>query len=117
VDGISDEQLKLELAEMRKRHKERASAYSRPLDPRDADFPTRVATHVKSFAKTLQVHIHSGQGCLSMNTKGCIKCKRHAPWDLAEVETVNEDGKWQPKRTYGMLNNWNEHCFIGYKSQ
>jgi hypothetical protein len=116
VDGISDEQLQSESVETRKLHKQRASAYSRPLDPRNADFPQSAGTCIKSLARTLQVHVHSGQGCLSMGSKGNLKCKRHAPWDLADIEKVDENGKWSPKRTCGMLNNWNNIVLLATRA-
>jgi hypothetical protein len=77
VDGISDGQLLTESVETRKLHKQRASAYSRPLDPHNVDFPKSAGMFIRSLMRTLQVHVHSSQSCLSMGSKGNLKYKRH----------------------------------------
>jgi hypothetical protein len=51
-----------------------------------------------------------------MGSKGNLKCKRHAPWDLADIEKVDENGKWWPKRTCGMLNNWNNIVLLATRA-
>lgn len=47
-----------------------------------------------------------GAGCLKPNRYGVLVCKRRAPWTLAGDDVVDEDGHWQPKRSYPYFNNY-----------
>ena len=89
-------------------------AFSRPLDPRQANYEQLRYENEKALARTVQVH-QCGNGCLRYN-KGRAVCKRKAPFQLSECDWVDEEGNWGPKRTYGFLNNWNPEVLQSFRS-
>ena len=86
--------------------KERAVSYSRPCDPRQANYGQRRDAAEKILARSVQVHACTRNSCL-VPVKGRMQCKRRAPFALSPTDWIQEDGSWGPKRTFGYLNNWN----------
>lgn len=80
-------------------------SYSRPIDPRTNSFDEREESE-KILVRALQYHQCSLAACLQV-VHGRTICKRRAPFKLALVDWVNENGEWGPKRLCGFLNNWN----------
>lgn len=56
--------------------------------------------------RAAQVHTCNEDYCLKLMRDGTRKCKRRAPFPLADADWVDEEGNWGPQRTYGYLNNW-----------
>ncbi|PBK58623.1 hypothetical protein ARMSODRAFT_849374, partial [Armillaria solidipes] len=44
--------------------------------------------------------------CIVADKQGHYRCKRKAPFPLADDNFVEEGGRWGPKRLYGYMNNW-----------
>lgn len=82
-----------------------AVSYSRPSDPRTVTKKDRDEAE-NQLVRSLQYHQCSLSACLQIK-KGRKICKRRAPFKLAIMDWVNENGEWGPKRLCGFLNNWN----------
>jgi hypothetical protein len=95
--------------------KESAVAYSRPPNPKSANFAEIARESEKALVRTVQVHTCSKEGCIVIKN-GRLQCKRRAPFPVAKATWVNEDGSWGVKRTYGYLNNWNPTILLGVRS-
>ena len=37
---------------------------------------------------------------------GTFRCKRRAPFQLSDVDSIDETGNWRQKRLYGYVNGW-----------
>jgi hypothetical protein len=99
VDGLDEEGIKAT-------RREKGIAYSRPPDPDSPTYEEEAATFTKRVVRSQQVHTCQRNTCLRLNGQGNLVCKRHAPWPLADEDIVDEQGNWQPKRTYSFLNSW-----------
>ena len=89
-------------------------AFSRPIDPRLANYEENRQNAETKIARTVQVH-KCGQACMKITPRGFV-CKRHAPFPLAEEAWIDENGNWGPKRTYGYFNNWNLSILQAFRS-
>ena len=95
-----------------KAHRDKAVSYSRPEDPRMAEYPYRKREAEKKLVRAVQVHRCTKESCLVMK-KGRLRCKRRAPFNLLPRDWIDEDGSWGPKRLHPFINNWNPailHC-------
>jgi hypothetical protein len=97
-----DERQTAEVLEM---PKVEAVSYSRPPDPRRNDAHAENQAE-QLMARTTQYHQCSYANCLKV-IKGRTRCKRRAPFPLAQRDWVDEEGNWGPKRFCAFLNNWN----------
>lgn len=86
--------------------REKEVAYSRPVDPRNPDYATKLKTREKTLAKAVQLHRCSLKTCQRVIGNRVI-CKRRAPFPLSSTDWMTAEGDWGPKRTCGYLNNWN----------
>lgn len=80
-------------------------SYSRPVEPRLANYATEKFETEKRLVRALQVHQCTREACLVLKKNG-YRCKRNAPFALSTRDYIDEDGSWGPKRTYGFINNW-----------
>ncbi|KIK81356.1 hypothetical protein PAXRUDRAFT_35889 [Paxillus rubicundulus Ve08.2h10] len=62
--------------------------------------------HECRVVQSSQIHTCTRATCLRFVRHGNLVCKRRAPWHLSVEEYVDEHGDWNPKRTYGFLNNY-----------
>ncbi|KAG2336078.1 hypothetical protein BDR05DRAFT_978863 [Suillus weaverae] len=85
--------------------REKAVSYSRPLDPRSAQFTSDHMNTERKLVHAVQVH-KCGRGCLKV-VKGRILSSE--PW-------INTGGDWGPHRTYAFLNNWNPWILLATQS-
>ncbi|KAF8804167.1 hypothetical protein BYT27DRAFT_7214241 [Phlegmacium glaucopus] len=83
-----------------------AVSYSRPLDPHKPADVKLMKTREVELARTTQLHKCSFSNCLKV-VKGQIRCKRRAPFPIAQDDWVDSSGEWGPRRFCGFLNNWN----------
>jgi len=81
-------------------------AYSRPPAPTSANFAAEQDDLEVLLARTTQLHTCSPHTCLRLDRFGERRCKRKAPFPLANENRVDESGSWAIHRTYGYLNNW-----------
>jgi hypothetical protein len=81
-------------------------SYSRPVDPRHANYASVAKAAELVLARSVQHHVCSKDSCLKP-TKHGIQCKRRAPFDVSSRDYVDENGEWGPKRTYAFINSWN----------
>jgi hypothetical protein len=70
VDSLREDTLSMETAQDRARCKEMASAYSRPLDPRQPDFDANAKAMEYCLARTMHVHSCTMTGCLNRDKHG-----------------------------------------------
>nr|GAT43542.1 predicted protein [Mycena chlorophos] len=85
---------------------ERNITYSRPEDPRGANYKQRAAAAESRIARAVQPHDCKPFTCLKLK-KGRVVCKRRAPWKTATTDWVTDTGDWGPKRLVGSINAWN----------
>ena len=79
-------------------------SYSRPCDPRKANYDRDSHAFELQLAKAVQHHKCSRESCLIVRNNR-IQCKRRAPFEVSSRDYIDEDGHWAPKRTYGYINN------------
>ena len=79
-------------------------AFSHPIDPRKPNYFVNAREAEKKIARTVQLH-RCGPACMRL-VKDRFRCKRRAPFPLADEDWVNDEGEWGPRRTNGYLNNW-----------
>ncbi|KAJ7177868.1 hypothetical protein C8R46DRAFT_1160285 [Mycena filopes] len=79
-------------------------AYSRPVDPREAEAEATIA-------RVVQVHSCGPNTCERVQN-GRIVCKRRAPWPLASDDWIHPSGEWGPRRVYGRMNASNQDMKI-----
>lgn len=83
-------------------------AYSRPPNPRDADYAEKVAERERQVVRSQQVHTCKTTTCLRWNTRTeRLECKRRAPFPLSDEDFIDALGNWGPQRIFGNLNSWN----------
>ncbi|EMD31208.1 hypothetical protein CERSUDRAFT_78293 [Gelatoporia subvermispora B] len=81
-------------------------AYSRPPHPDAPDYEAQVADFERLLVRSQQLHTCDLRRCLVPDKRGFYRCKRRAPFDLSDEDTVSETGKWKQKRKYEYLNGW-----------
>lgn len=116
IKGLNQAYLDNETPEQRKIHKERASAYSRPINPDSPDFHIIKDQLQFSLVRCVQIHRCGHNSCLINDKFGRIRCKRRAPWTLSPKNIVYESGIWYPEREYGYLNTWNPIILFATRS-
>jgi hypothetical protein len=99
VDGLDEDMMKSTPCETQ-------LAYSRPPDPDTANWAAECADKELRVVRSQQVHTCTKQTCLRYNEHGKLVCKRRAPWELSEIEFIDEKGNWKPKRTHPYVNNY-----------
>lgn len=86
--------------------REKEIAFNRPPNPDLPDYDQRLSDFELRVARMEQVHTcHLGR-CLKQNANGEMYCKRRAPFQVSEVDAVNQNGKWTQKRSYEYINGW-----------
>lgn len=92
--------------ELQKEKKGSHLAYSRPPDPNNETYSKDLKQMEKELARAHQVHTCSKNTCLKLDQNHRLKCKRRAPFPLADDAYVDSDGKWGVRRKYGYFNSW-----------
>ncbi|KAJ3538129.1 hypothetical protein NM688_g6564 [Phlebia brevispora] len=80
------------------------AAYSRPPNPDSANFDMELEAAERKIARVAQIHTCKRGRCLLYDKTGTLFCKRHAPFLLALLDFVKENGEWGPKRMYAYIN-------------
>ncbi|KAI0263900.1 hypothetical protein BC834DRAFT_826866 [Gloeopeniophorella convolvens] len=85
-----------------------AVAYSHPPDPylSDDEYRRQARAMEISVVWTKQVHTCKRGSCKKLGRDGQWYCRRRAPWPLSEHDTIEINGTWAPKRTFGFMNTW-----------
>jgi hypothetical protein len=86
--------------------KESDLPYSRPPNPESPTWLEEMHDRERRVVRSSQIHTCTRATCLRFDRHGNLVCKRRAPWRLSAEEYVDEYGDWNPKRTYGFLNNY-----------
>lgn len=83
-------------------------AYSRCPDPKLP--PATLLSHLEEsevkVVRTKQIHKCVVGKCLRYDKHGKLTCKRRAPWELSNDDSVDADGTYRTKRLLGFLNNY-----------
>lgn len=85
-------------------------AYSRPPNPHHGtlmEYEKSCENFELQVARAKQVHSCELRRCLKVDSRGCLVCKRRAPFEVAQEPYVLENGNWCPKRLYEFMNGWN----------
>ena len=82
-------------------------AYSRPPDPKSSTWKEDFQAAEHQIVRSQQVHTCSRNTCLVLDRYSKLVCKRGAPWPLCDEDSIDEDGRWSMKRTYGFINGYN----------
>ena len=80
--------------------------YARALDPDDPDFWEKFVEVEHRVARSKQVHRCQERVCLISDKHGNLRCKRHAPFPCSPTAFIDENGKWNAKRSYEYFNSW-----------
>lgn len=90
--------------------KEPELAFSRPPDPRSDTYAQDLADSERRLARSQQEHECRKTSCLVYRgPKAGHVCKRHAPFPLAPVTSIDEKGKILLQRLHEFFNTWNPH--------
>lgn len=81
-------------------------AFSRPINPDVPDYDQQLADFELRLARCEQIHTCRLRQCLIQNKNGTYRCKRRAPFQLSDVDSIDENGNWCQKRLYGYVNGW-----------
>ena len=81
-------------------------AYSRPPVPSSPTYASDLRDLELRVVRASQVHTCKPETCLVLRRNGTRKCKRRAPFPLSELDWVDAEGNWGPRRTYAYLNSW-----------
>lgn len=84
--------------------KDKAAAFSRPVDPRLPNYESQAHAAEVATARMVQVH-QCTHACLRL-IKGRWRCKRRAPFALADSPWIDDRGDWGIARRYGYVNNF-----------
>ena len=84
---------------------EKEVGYDRPPNPDGPLFEERCNELERRLVRSQQIHKCTTATCLKMKN-GQLRCKRKAPFPLADDDYVLENGKWGCKRTFGYMNGW-----------
>ena len=99
LDGLDEETI-------RKMPKESELAYAQCLNPDSPTWAKEMHDREHRVVRSSQIHTCTRATCLQFNRYGNLVCKRRAPWRLSAKEYVDEHGDWNPKRTFGFVNNY-----------
>src|SRR6201999_4186591 len=78
---------------------EKELAWNRPIRPSLEHYDKHVADLERRVVRSQQIHTCSRNTCLRFDKKtGTWKCKRCAPWALAEEAYILPSGVWSPQR-------------------
>lgn len=99
VDGLDE-------ATLQSMPRETQLAYSRPPDPDSESWEDEFADRLRRVVRSQQVHTCTKATCLRYNKHGRLVCKRRAPWELSDVELIDDRGRWKPRRTHPFINNF-----------
>jgi hypothetical protein len=83
-------------------------AYSRSPNPSlpIQDFSTQLEELETLVVRAKQVHKCEFGKCLLFNKAGRVTCKRGAPWEISDKDSVDQDGTYHTKRTYEFINGY-----------
>lgn len=103
IDGLTKETMK-------QMPRDKELPFSRPPDPTkltDEEYINEVASRERMAVRSAQLHTCKTSTCLVLDRKtGKHRCKRRAPFPLADNDWVDIHGNWGPKRTEPYLNAW-----------
>jgi Helitron helicase-like domain at N-terminus len=80
--------------------------YSRPPNPDDEDWSVQVEKMERHAIRSQQIHTCTKNTCLVKRHGNEIVCKRRAPWELHNGNSIDPLGNWHSKRTYGYINSY-----------
>lgn len=81
-------------------------AFNRPPNPNNENYDDEVANFELLLARSEQVHTCKVRQCLVQDKHGQYRCKRRAPFQVSNVDDIDENGNWRQKRLYGYINGW-----------
>ena len=71
------------------------------------DFQVKLDDMLCQLVWSQQIHTSTQQACLNWDQRSSTwKCKRHAPFQLSEMDVVEENGYWHPQWQYRFINNF-----------
>jgi len=81
-------------------------AYSHPPDPDSLNYDSEIMDLERKVACNKQHHTCELRRCLVMDKGGRVVCKQRAPFETANKDFINENGRWGMKRLYEFINAW-----------
>ena len=81
-------------------------AFNRPPNPDCDNHEEGLSDFELRLARTEQIHTCKVRRCLIQDKSGIYCCKQRAPFEISEVDEIDEDGKWRQRRLYGYVNGW-----------
>ncbi|OCH93889.1 hypothetical protein OBBRIDRAFT_723907 [Obba rivulosa] len=81
-------------------------AYARPPNPDAPDYTDQLADFERRLVRSQQLHTCDLRRCLVPDRRGYFRCKRRAPFELSDTDSISASGEWKQKCTYEYLNGW-----------
>jgi hypothetical protein len=81
-------------------------AFNRPINPDALDYDEQLEDFELRLARCEQIHTCRLRQCLVQDKNGTYRCKRRAPFQLSDIDDIDENGNWCQKRLYGYVNGW-----------
>ncbi|KAI9057349.1 hypothetical protein FKP32DRAFT_1615465 [Trametes sanguinea] len=95
--------------------KEANIAYNRPINPYSEEHASDSKAFELKLARSQQVHTCKLRRCQFFDKSGKLVCKRRAPFEYAEDDFANADGRWGPKRLFQFVNAWNPAILLNVR--
>ncbi|EIM90060.1 uncharacterized protein STEHIDRAFT_52210 [Stereum hirsutum FP-91666 SS1] len=89
--------------------------YNRPPNPTASDYTEQLTSFELRVVRATQVHKCELRRCLILDQNGKYRCKRGAPFQVAEHDFIDASGVWGPKRLFDKLNTWNRAISINVR--
>ena len=86
--------------------REKEIAFNRPPNPNSDNYEEELQQFELKLARMEQIHTCRICRCLVPNRQGQYYCKRKAPFELSNVDEIEENGRWRQKRLYGYVNGY-----------
>jgi len=81
-------------------------AYSQPPNPNAQHYDDLITEMERQVVRLKNLHTCAPRRCLIPSKQGGLVCRRRAPFERSDDDSINEDGKWGPKRLYEFMNAW-----------
>lgn len=86
--------------------REKEIAFNRPPNPSSDYYEEELQKFELKLARMEQIHTCRIRRCLVQGRQGQYYCKRKAPFELSNVDEIDENGRWRQKRLYGYVNGY-----------
>jgi hypothetical protein len=81
-------------------------AWNRPPNPNSTRYSDELTRFELQLARSEQIHTCCPRRCLLQDKNGNFYCKRRAPFEISENDSIEVNGQWHQKRLYEYVNGW-----------